>query len=142
MTAALGTLHEGAPFVSMVPYAIGAEGCFILHVSRLAAHTRDMLNNPEVSLLITESEASGKMPQALARVTVQGKAQLLERDSAKSSNARGLYLARFPDAAPLFGFSDFNIFVIEPVSARIVAGFAQAVTITGEELLAALSAAR
>ena len=141
VTAALGTLHQGAPFVSMVPYAVARDGNFILHVSRLAAHTRDMLDNPDVSLLITESEASGKMPQALARVTVQGRAQMLDREAEKSADAREVYLARFPDAAPLFEFSDFSIFIIEPVSARVVAGFGQAVTITGEELATALSAA-
>ena len=138
MTAALGTLHEGAPFVSMVPYAVARDGSFILHVSRLAAHTRDMLDNPDVSLLITESEASGKMPQALARVTVQGRAQMLNRDSEKNTEAGEVYLSRFPDAAPLFEFSDFNIFIIEPVSARVVAGFGQAVTITGEDLATAI----
>jgi putative heme iron utilization protein len=141
MIAALGTLHQGAPFVSMVPYAVARDGSFILHVSRLAAHTRDMLDNPEVSLLITESEGSGKMPQALARVTVQGLAEMLDRDSEKNSAAREVYLSRFPDAAPLFEFSDFNIFIIKPMSARVIAGFGQAVTISGEDFATALCAA-
>ena len=140
MIAALGTLHQGAPFVSMVPYAVAKNGSFILHVSRLAAHTRDMLDNPDVSLLMTESETSGKMPQSLARVTVQGRAQIVDRDSQKHTEARDVYLARFPDAAPLFEFSDFSIFIIPPASARLVAGFAQAVTITGEDFATALSA--
>ena len=139
MIAALGTLHQGAPFVSMVPFAVARDGSLILHVSRLAAHTRDMLNNSEVSLLIAESESSGKMPQALARVTFQGRAQMLERDSQKHIDAREVYLSRFPDAAPLFEFSDFNIFIIKPVSARVIAGFGQAVTITGEDLATSLA---
>jgi hypothetical protein len=81
------------------------------------------------------------MPQALARVTVQGRAEMLDRDSEKHAAAREVYLSRFPDAAPLFEFSDFNIFIIAPVSARVIAGFGQAVTITGEDFAAALSAA-
>jgi putative heme iron utilization protein len=141
MIAALGTLHQGVPFVSMVPYAVAKDGSFILHVSRLAAHTRDMVDNPEVSLLITESEGSGKAPQALARVTVQGRAEMLDRDSEKNTDAREVYLSRFPDAAPLFEFSDFNIFIIKPISARVIAGFGQAVTITGEDFATALCAA-
>jgi heme iron utilization protein len=140
MTAALGTLHQGTPFVSMVPYAVAKDGSFILHVSGLASHTKDMLDNPNVSLLITESEASGKMPQALARVTVQGRASMLERDSEKNADARKVYLARFPDAAPLFEFSDFKIFIITPVSARIIAGFGQAGSIAGEDFKTAISA--
>jgi len=139
-TAALGTLHQGAPFVSMVPFAVEKNGNLILHVSRLAAHTRDMLDNPDVSLLITESEAAGKMAQELARVTVQGRAEMVDRDSEKHAAAREVYLSRFPDAAPLFEFSDFNLFLVNPVSARVIAGFGQAVTITGENLAAALSA--
>ena len=140
MTAALGTLHQGAPFVSMVPYAVTGDGNFVLHVSGLAAHTRDMLDNPDVSLLITESEAPGKMPQALARVTVQGRASMLDKDSEKNADAREVYLSRFPDAAPLFEFSDFKIFIITPVSARIIAGFGQAGSITGEDFKTAISA--
>jgi heme iron utilization protein len=141
MIAALGTLHQGAPFVSMVPYAVARDGGFILHVSRLAAHTQDMLDHPDVSLLITESQASEKMPQALARVTVQGRAGMLDRDSQKHIDAQGVYLSRFPDAAPLFEFSDFNIFIIKPASARFIAGFGQAVTITGDDLATVLSEA-
>jgi heme iron utilization protein len=139
MIAALGTLHQGAPFVSMAPYAVAKDGSFILHVSRLALHTRDMLDHPEVSLLISESEGSGKMPQALARVTVQGRAAMLDRDSEKHTDAREIYLSRFPDAAPLFEFADFSIFVIEPVSARLIAGFGQAMSVSGEDFATALS---
>jgi heme iron utilization protein len=141
MIAAPGTLHRGLPFVSMVTYAVARDGSFILHVSRLAAHTQDMLDNPEVSLLITESAAAGKIPQALARVTVQGRAKMLDRDSEKHTDAREVYLSRFPDAAPLFEFSDFNIFIIKPASARVIGGFGQAVTITVEDFVTALSAA-
>src|SRR5207344_3580159 len=138
MIAALGTLHQGLPFVSMVTYAAAKDGSLILHVSQLAAHTQDMLDHPDVSLLITESEGAEKMPQALARVTVQGRAKMLDRDSEKYTDAREIYLSRFPDAAPLFEFSDFSNFVIEPVSARVIAGFGQAVNITGEEFATAL----
>ena len=141
MIAALGTLHQEAPFVSMVTYAVARDGSFILHVSRLAAHTRDMLDNADVSLLINESETSGKMPQALARVTLQGRAEMLHRDSEKYTDAREIYLSRFPNAAPLFEFSDFSIFVIEPVSTRVIAGFGQTITITGADFATAICAA-
>ena len=41
--AALGTLHDGAPSVTMTPYALAADRfAFLLLVSGLAAHTRDM----------------------------------------------------------------------------------------------------
>jgi putative heme iron utilization protein len=138
-TAALGTLHQGRPFVSMVPFAIVENGDLALHVSRLATHTLDMLDNPDISLLITESEGSEKMAQELARVTIEGRAEILDRDSEKYATAREAYLSRFPDAAPLFEFSDFNIFIIRPISVRIIAGFGKAGSITGEEFATAIS---
>jgi|SRR5215471_16979204 len=140
VTAALGTLHQGAPFVSMVPFAVAKDGWFILHVSGLASHTRDMLYNPNVSLLIAESETSGKMPQALARVTVQGTAAVLDRETRDHAAARDVYLSRFPDAAPLFEFSDFRIVIVTPLLVRIIAGFGQAGSMTAAEFVGAVSA--
>jgi putative heme iron utilization protein len=98
-----------------------------------------MLDNPDVSLLIAESEGSEKMAQELARVTIEGRAEILDRDSEKYATAREAYLSRFPDAAPLFEFSDFNIFIIRPISVRIIAGFGKAGSITGEEFATAIS---
>lgn len=139
--AALGTLHAGAPFVSMVPYAVAPDGAaFVIHVSRLAAHTKDMLADPRVSLLVTQPEGEGVDAQALARVSIQGEARELARGSDGEREARGAYLARFPEAAPLTEFGDFSFFAIRPSQARFVAGFAQAMSVTGETLATALRA--
>ena len=55
--AALGTLHAGAPYVSMVPYAIAHDGSgLIIHVSRLSSHTKDMRTDPRVRLLVMQEE--------------------------------------------------------------------------------------
>ena len=137
--AALGTLHEDAPFVSMVPYAVLPAGdAFVIHVSRLAAHTRDMIDDPRVSLLIVQPESEGVAPQALARVSIQGEAREMEQGSDKARACREAYLARFPEAAPLTGFADFSFFEIRPSGARFVAGFAQAMSVTAETLAKAL----
>jgi putative heme iron utilization protein len=141
-TAALGTLHGGAPFVSMVPYAVLADGgAFVVHVSRLAAHTKDMLADARVSLLVMQPEGEGVDAQALARVTVQAQAAELPKGSAAERDGRGAYLARFPEAAPLTEFGDFSFFALRPVQARFVAGFAQAMSLTGETLAGVLRGA-
>ena len=138
-TAALGTLRAGAPFVSMVPYALAAGGSgFIVHVSELAAHTKDMLADARVSLLVAEAEGGGKSPLALMRVTVQGLAQRVPSESPELPGFKAAYLARFPDAAQMFGFADFSIFLIRPDSARFVAGFGQAHSMAGESMMQAL----
>ena len=137
-TAALGTLREGAPLVSMVPYALAADG-FVVHVSKLAAHTRDMLADANVGLLIAEAEGGGKSALGLMRVSVQGLARRVPSGSNGHAGLKSVYLARFPDAEPMFGFADFSIFLIRPESARFVAGFGQAHSISGESLKRLLS---
>lgn len=135
-TAALGTLHEGAPYVSLVPYAIAADGSgFIIHVSTLAAHTKDMLADARVSLLIAKAEGGGKSPQALQRVSVQGVARRIASDAPELHGFRAAYLARFPEAEQMFGFADFSIFLIRPVAARFVAGFGEAHSLSAESMV-------
>jgi putative heme iron utilization protein len=138
--AALGTLHDAQPFVSMVPFALVHEGAaLVIHVSQLAAHTRDMLLHPQVSVLVMAPPAPDTLPQALPRVTIQGEAeQLEEEDEPLYVAARAAYLARFPDSEPIFGFGDFSLFLIRPSSLRLVGGFAQARTLAPEDLVAAL----
>lgn len=51
--AALGTLRDGDPLVSQVLFATAQDfSIFIMHISRLAQHTQDILNDPRVSLMI------------------------------------------------------------------------------------------
>lgn len=139
-TAALATLHRERPAVSMVPFALlpGGEG-FVIHVSRLATHTRDMLDHPEVALLITASPESGASPLALPRLSVQGQARPCPADAARHEAARRAYLAKLPEAEPLLAFSDFSFFVVEPESLRFVAGFGQAMAFKADRLRELLS---
>jgi heme iron utilization protein len=136
--AALGTLHEGRPYVSMVPFALAHDGkALVVHVSSLAAHSGNMRRDGHVSALVMESERPDKMPQALARITIQGSAREVDAGDADHDTARAAYLGRFPDAAGLFDLPDFALFVIDVTSARLVGGFAQAMTLSPENLAAA-----
>lgn len=137
-TAALATLHDGDPALSMVPFAITVDGDFIVHVSGLAAHTADMTANPRVSLMVVAPEESGVMPQALPRVAVSGDARRIDPATPEYASGREAYLARFPDAEPMFGLGDFSLFAIRPRSARLVGGFAQASTISATDFAAAI----
>lgn len=133
--AALGTLHQGEPAVSMVPFVLPAgHAAPLIHVSALAPHTRDLQQHPRVSLLVMAELAEGMAPQALPRVALQADAQLLVRDGAEYAAAREAYLARFPDAAVTFGLGDFSLVALQPVSARLVAGFGRAHALVGPAL--------
>ena len=140
--AALGTLHRGEPYVSMVPFAMDEDGpCFLIHVSALAPHTKDMLESARVSLLILAPDSSAASPQARARATVQADAQQLAHDSPQYARAKAAYLARFPQAADIFELPDFSIFRLRPVSVRFIGGFAQAASLVGAALTKALRGA-
>ncbi len=123
--AALGTLRDSAPFVSLVVFAVSADfSAFYLHLSRLAVHTRDILQDPRVSLMLAEEDADfDRDPQTLARVSLQGVAEELPRGHEDYAAVQALYLARFPDAAVNFRLADFSLFRIRPNRARYVAGF-------------------
>lgn len=133
--AALGTLREGAPSVSMVLYnpAPDLTACD-LHLSRLALHTQDMVAQPMVGLMIVEPEAPARNPLTLRRVSLQGEAALLATDSPAYAEAKAAYLARFPFAAINFTLADFDLFRVTLHGGRYVAGFGQVFDLTADDL--------
>lgn len=142
-TAALGTLDaiNGQPFVSMVPFApLPAQRALVLHVSGLAAHTRNLLAHPAVSLMVMAAEIDGEPVHALARVTLEGAARPCERGSGDEAAARAAYLQRFPEAEPMTALGDFLFVLVTPAQARQVAGFGAARTVDANELATVLGA--
>jgi heme iron utilization protein len=138
--ASLGTLHRGRPSVSMVPYALLADGGgLVIHVSRLAAHTSDMFADARVSVLVMARETEGLMPQALPRVQIDAEAAPLEEGTVEHDAARAAYLGRFPEAEPIFGLGDFVLFALRPQSARVIAGFGRAATAGPDAIRTALT---
>ena len=131
--AALGTLREGAPFVSMVAYAAEPDlGSFLLHLSRLAPHTAYLLSGAPAALLVCEPDDGRADVQTLARITLAGRAAPLAAE--EQAAARERYLARLPAAAQLFALPDFVLFRFAPDEARYIGGFARAFTLTPEHL--------
>jgi len=137
----LATLHDGRPFASMVPFAATTTGGrlrLVVHVSGLAAHTRDMRSAPDVCLMVMAPEMDDVPPQALPRVSISGRAEFIPHDHPDHAALKAAYLGKFPEAADLFQLGDFSIVAIEPAAARFVAGFARAFTLSPDTLLAAV----
>ena len=139
-TAALGTVApDGAPFVSLVPYALhSAQTGLVIHVSGLAAHTGHLQREPRVSLLVSESAAPTAPVHALARVTLQAHAELLTPNSPEALACKALYLQRFPDAQAMTELGDFRFVLLRLQTARQVAGFGAARSLDTEEIRRAL----
>lgn len=146
--ASLATLHHGEPAVSMVPYALldgrhDADGtpALLLHVSRLAPHTADLLATPAVGLLVMAPRTPQDNPLALPRLSLQGRALPCRPEDPAYPAARAAYLARLPEAEPMFGFGDFTLLRVVPTRARFVAGFGRAMALGPAQLAQVLTGA-
>ena len=116
--AHLATLRAGAPMVSMTLYLPDESfSAFYVHVSRLAWHTQDMLQDARVALSIAETDDGRPDPFTLMRVSIRGEALQL------SEGPKEAWLARFPEQAINFELADFSFWKITPRDARFVAGF-------------------
>ena len=139
--AALGTLREGGPLVSMVLY-IADEHCasFFIHISRLAQHTQDILLDPQVSLMIAEPDTGTQDPQTLARISIRGEAVEVPLTAGDYVAIKARYLNRYPQTNINFELSDFSLYRIQPRAARYVAGFGKIFNLNAEHLMRAAAA--
>jgi putative heme iron utilization protein len=134
--AALATVDQkGDPQASMVAYVPepGFSG-ILLHLSQLAAHTRNLLETSRASLVITEPDDRECDPQTLARASFSGPVRAIARDGDEYSKGKERYLARLPDAEQLFAFGDFTLLRLQPRSIRFVAGFGRAFSFSETDL--------
>jgi hypothetical protein len=133
--AHLGTLRGAAPLVSMTLYRAESDfSAFFVHVSRLAWHTQDMLQDARVALSIAETDDGRADPFTLARVTLRGEAEQLPNQGAEFERLKRAWLARFPEQAVNFELADFSFWRIAPRDARFVAGFGRIHNISADDL--------
>src|SRR5947208_5997717 len=92
-SGALATLMQGSgdPYCSLVNVATATDGAPLLLISRLAVHTKNVLADPRVSLMIDERKAGD--PLQGARIMLIGTAAVTD-----DPNARRRYLDRQPEA--------------------------------------------
>jgi putative heme iron utilization protein len=127
--AHLATLRDGVPMASMTLYLPAPDfSAFYVHVSRLAWHTQDMMQDPRVALSVAETDDGRADPFTLMRVTVRGHAVQLP-DGPKDA-----WLKRFPEQAINFDLADFSFWKITPRDARFVAGFGRIHNLSADDL--------
>lgn len=133
-SGSLATLMPGSgdPYCSLVNVATTAGGAPLLLISKLAMHTKNILADPRVSLMLDERKEGD--PLEGARVMLMGKA-VVTADPA----ARRRYLTRHPEAELFAGFADFSFYEIELTGAHLVAGFGRIVDLKPADVLTDLS---
>jgi hypothetical protein len=134
---ALATLMTGTgdPYCSLVNVASHADGSPILLISRLALHTKNILGDARVSLMLDERAAGD--PLEGARIMLAGHAEPAGADEAAMLRRR--YLNAHPSAEAFVEFKDFTFFRIRPTGAHLVAGFGRIVDLAPERFLTDIS---
>jgi heme iron utilization protein len=134
---ALATLMIGTgdPYCSLVNLASHPDGTPILLISRLALHTRNILADSRVSLMLDE-RAPGD-PLEGSRIMLQGRAEPVAGEQLELVRRR--YLAAHPSAEDFAGFADFSFFRIVPRGAHLVAGFGRILDLKPEQFLTDIS---
>ncbi len=134
---ALATLMAagGDPYCSLVNVASHPDGSPILLISRLALHTKNILGDARVSLMLDE-RAKGD-PLEGARIMLAGRAEQAAEGELEILRRR--YLNAHPSAEVFVEFKDFSFFRIRPLAAHLVAGFGRIVDLRPEQFLTDLS---
>jgi heme iron utilization protein len=129
-TGALATLMPGAgdPYCSLVNVATAADGAPLLLISRLAVHTKNVLADPRVSLMIDERKEGD--PLQGARIMLMGTTAVTA-----DPDARRRYLERQPEASMFADFADFAFYRVAVKAAHLVAGFGRIVDLKPDEVL-------
>ena len=129
-SGALATLADGSgdPYCSLVNVATSADGSPLLLISQLALHTRNIVADARVSLMLDERKAGD--PLEGGRVMLAGTAA---PDTDEATRRR--YLARHPDAEMFVGFRDFAFYRIALSRAHLVAGFGRIIDLSADEIL-------
>jgi len=135
-SGALATLMAGSgdPYCSLVNVAAATDGAPLLLISRLALHTKNILADARVSLMLDERKEGD--PLQGARVMLMGAAA-----KTGDADARRRYLAYQPEAEMFAGFGDFAFYEIKLQGAHLVAGFGRIVDLKPDDLLTDLTGA-
>ncbi|MBW7971974.1 DUF2470 domain-containing protein [Bradyrhizobium sp. BR 10289] len=135
---ALATLMAGSgdPYCSLVNLASHPDGSPILLISSLAVHTRNLVADSRVSLMLDERAAGD--PLEGARIMLSGRA---EPAGEEKDLLQRRYLSAHPSAEAFVSFKDFSFFRIRPTGTHLVAGFGRIVDLKPEQFLTDLTGA-
>jgi heme oxygenase (biliverdin-IX-beta and delta-forming) len=137
---ALGTVDQGgAPSVSYVPFAT-VDGTFGMVVSRLAAHTANLLARRPASVLLVDDDRQGDA-YARARFSI---AVMASTNAPGSGRADAIWSAlearQGATVRILRALPDFEAISLEPLNGRLVLGFASAHDLSAAEIVQLLRA--
>jgi len=134
-SGSIATIEPGTgwPIATRVGVSTDFDGAPIILISKLAAHTVALLNDPRCSLLIGYPGKGD--PLAHARISIAAEAREVERDSEEHVRLDTRYLIHQQKAKLYSGLGDFRYFRLEPKSASYNGGFGRAYALTRDNLI-------
>ena len=136
-SGAFATLVPGSgdPYCSLVNVGTCVDGAPLFLLSKLALHTKNILADKRVSLMLDERKEGD--PLEGARVMLMGTCAPTADPSAMRT-----YLRRHPEAEMFANFSDFSFYRMEITRAHLVAGFGRIVDLRSQDILTDISDAQ
>jgi heme iron utilization protein len=133
---ALATLMAGSsdPYCSLVNVASHPDGSPVLLISRLAIHTKNLLADARVSLMLDERVEGD--PLEGSRIMLSGHAEEVTSDR---QIVRQRYLNAHPSAEAFVDFKDFSFFRIHLSGTHLVAGFGRILDLKPAQFLTDIS---
>lgn len=130
--ATLATLdHEsGHPYASLIAVATAISAAPLFLISDLAVHTRNLKNDPRISILFAAESRADRDPLNSGRVSVMGTAA-----ATASVDQRKRFLSRHPEAALYADFADFSFYEMTISHAHYVGGFGRISSVAASDLL-------
>jgi hypothetical protein len=119
---------NGYPFGSVTPFVLNHQGMPTILISSIAEHTKNIIHNAHVSLLVF---AGAEDLQANARLTLLAKAEQTDKHNLLM---RERYLRYMPQAAQYFDMHDFTFYTLYITHARYIAGFGKMGWVNGEDI--------
>lgn len=120
--------YPGYPFGSVAPFVCNQQAEPVILISTIAEHTKNILQNPKVSLLVFSGADD---LQANARLTLMGEAIACDKHD---PDLRARYLRYLPQAETYFDMHDFHFYRIRVDHVRYIAGFGRMGWFDGEAL--------
>jgi heme iron utilization protein len=127
----------GWPFLSVVPYALTVHGQPFILTANIAQHTRNMIADKRVSLMIQQQQGEGD-PQSGWRLTMIGEMEKIEKESVSEAEYEELgarYREIVPKAKSYLAMHGFDYWVLRLKRLRFIAGFGRITWIPGSELV-------
>jgi heme iron utilization protein len=119
---------DGYPFGSVAPFVLNHQGIPTILISTIAEHTKNIIQNAHVSLVVFENEND---LQANARLTLLAKAEQTDKNNGLM---RARYLRYIPQAAQYFDMHDFSFYTLYITHVRYIAGFGKMGWLEGEAM--------